>query len=395
MTPPRILVVDHAVERGGAQLAIARLVEALGRSIEATFVLPERGPFYNRLTAAGHRVELVPLGPVRTVRISGIHPLRDTAMHGPGLLAAATRIAGLARELQVHAIYTNTLKAHVYGSVAARLARLPNVVHVRDILAPPYLPQRLRHALWLFFALFPPTAVVVNSNATARAAPTRRPTLIVFSGITRRPRAAATPRAGRLTLALLGRIERWKGQDVAIRALPRILARHPDAQLVIGGGLEAGEPQYAEELHDLARCLGVEQSVEFAGFVEDPYGFFERAHIALHTSVLPEPMGQVIVEALSVGRPVIATAAGGPVEILSEGRGGILAPPGDPRALADFVLRLVDDRELYGQLSAAGLKRAGAFTIDASAQQILTLLEALRDDGMAALPSSGEGADGQ
>ncbi len=373
-----MVVLDHVTERGGGQLAMGRLADALKPEVETTFILPGRGPFEERLRTAGHPVEVVPLdGEVERIRISSVRPVADLANRGPQLLQAASRMATLARERGAQVIYSNSLKAHVYGAVAARMARLPHVVHIRDILQPPYLPVRLRHSLRLFFAVLRPAAVIANSSATARSAPVPCAPVVIPSGITRGPKAAPPPEGAPPTVALLGRLERWKGHDVAISALARIRRRLPDARLLLGGGVEVGEAAYAHELHELAGALGVADSIEFCGFVDDPYAFFARAHVALHTSVLPEPFGQVVVEAMAVGRPVVATAAGGPLEVLQLGRSGILVPPEDPAATADAAVGLLTQPDLYERLAEAALVRSGDYTIEAAASKTLQLLRTI------------------
>jgi len=369
-----MVVLDHVVERGGGQLAMARLADALKPDVESTFVLPGHGPFQERLESAGHCVEIVPLADVERIRIDNVRPLADITSRGPHLFRAALRIADLTRERGAQLVYSNSLKSHIYGALVARLARVPHVVHVRDILQPPYLPIRLRRSLQLFFGVLRPTAVVANSAATARSAPIPGNPVVIPSGITRCPEISPAPQASAPTFAMLGRIERWKGQDVALSALARIRRQLPEARLLIGGSVEVGEQAYAEELVDLADRLGLQEAVEFTGFVDDPYAFFARGHVALHTSVLPEPFGQVVVEAMATGRPVVATAAGGPLDILERGRNGILVPPNDPWATANAAVALMSDPALYKRMADAAVRAASGYGIERTATRTVELL---------------------
>ena len=101
--------------------------------------------------------------------------------------------------------------------------------------------------------------------------------------------------------------------------------------------------------------------VTFAGFVDDVAGVLAGADIAVHASVIPEPHGQVVVEAMAAGVPVIAAAAGGPAEIVTDGVDGVLVPPGDVAALANALTRLAADARLRTELGAAGRRRADAY----------------------------------
>jgi glycosyltransferase involved in cell wall biosynthesis len=135
-----------------------------------------------------------------------------------------------------------------------------------------------------------------------------------------------------IQLGLLGQIAPHKGHEDAISAL-RILG--PDYRLMFAG---AGEDSYVGTLKKLSRDL----DVEFAGFAE-PSAFFERIDVLLAPS-WEEPFGIVLLEAMASGIPVIATAAGGPLDIIRADIHGLLVPPRNPQALADAIRSLNGDR---------------------------------------------------
>jgi glycosyltransferase involved in cell wall biosynthesis len=97
--------------------------------------------------------------------------------------------------------------------------------------------------------------------------------------------------------------------------------------------------------------------------------------ILVHASVTPEPFGQVIVEAMLAGVPVIAVAGGGPSEIVTDGVDGLLYPAGDADALAQTMERLRNDPDLRVRLSAAGRIRAERFSPQAAAASVMALYE--------------------
>jgi glycosyltransferase involved in cell wall biosynthesis len=98
--------------------------------------------------------------------------------------------------------------------------------------------------------------------------------------------------------------------------------------------------------------------VTFTGHIEPAAAAFAAADIVAHTSILPEPFGRVIVEAMAAGRPVVAAAAGGALEIVREGETGRLVPPGDPAALAQALSELAADKAQRQRLGLAGRARA-------------------------------------
>jgi glycosyltransferase involved in cell wall biosynthesis len=373
---PRIAVIDHVAELSGGQLAMLRLATALGDRADFRFILGAHGPLVDALTDQGHDVEVVALGAMQGERIEDIRPARYLLKYGRALGRLVPRVVAALDGFGADVVYTNSLKAHVYGGLSARYGRRPWVAHVRDVLAPPYLGRALRASLGLFLTALRPEALIANSQATASAIPAPYHPHVIPSGIDRAPAIATVP-GFPLTLGLLGRLVEWKGQNVAIEALALIRKSLPEARLLIGGDAAQGTAAYPRHLRALVARHQLEDAVEFTGFEVDPYRFFTRCHIALHTSLLPEPFGQVIVEALAVGRPVVATQMGGPVEILG-GRGcGRLVAPDDPGALASAIRALAADRALMRSMPGAAVDRARDYTLAASADASWTLLSRL------------------
>lgn len=143
-------------------------------------------------------------------------------------------------------------------------------------------------------------------------------------------------------IGIAGNIQEWKGQRVLIEALGRLTAR-ADVHCVIAGGTHrAGEP-YADELRARIAALGLGSRVHLAGFRADIPDVMRAWDVVVHASVRPEPFGRVILEGMLLGKPVIATNAGGVPELLEHGRTGYLVPPGDVAALATTLDEVLAD----------------------------------------------------
>ena len=119
-----------------------------------------------------------------------------------------------------------------------------------------------------------------------------------------------------------------------------------------------GEDGYADALHAQARRLGISDRVVFRGFREDIWAELSQIHLLMHCSLIPEPFGQVVVEGMAAGVPVIAADAGGPAEIITHNVDGMLTAPGDVAALAAAMRRIRDDASLRRTLVSGGLARA-------------------------------------
>jgi glycosyltransferase involved in cell wall biosynthesis len=361
----RVVYVNHSGKLSGGELALLRLLPAL-QDVEAHVILAEEGPLVGRLIGAGISVEVVPLSPrVVDLRRSEVTPSGAPLRHAAQAAAYSARLAWRLRRLRPDLVHTNSLKAAFYGSAAARLARIPVVWHARDRLAPDYLPEptvRLVRAA----ARLLPTAIIANSEATlstlgrAGVGGTVVPSPVDPS-LLQLERHARTPASG-LRIGMIGRIAPFKGQHVFIEAFARAFSEGDGLhEAVVVGAPLFGEHAYEEEVKQLAVDRGVAERVRFTGFTEDVEAELARLDVLVHASVTPEPFGQVVVEGMATGLPVIASAGGGPSEIIDHELTGLLCPPGDADALAQAMLRLSRDGRLRERLGKRAAERAKDF----------------------------------
>jgi glycosyltransferase involved in cell wall biosynthesis len=175
-------------------------------------------------------------------------------------------------------------------------------------------------------------------------------------------------------VGMFGRLSRWKGQEVFLRALARL----PGVRGVIVGGALFGEEEHERHMRRLATELGLMDRVTFLGHVENPMTLMAACDVIAHCSTAPEPFGLVIVEAMLAGTPVIASDAGGAREIVVPGETGQLTPIRDDAALAAAIRRYMDDPAWSGQVARRARARAQArFSGTAMATGFLAVLETL------------------
>lgn len=171
-----------------------------------------------------------------------------------------------------------------------------------------------------------------------------------------------TNEPGLALILTVGRLVPQKDQATLIRAFARVAAKHPAKLLIIGEG------ELYRELEYLAESLEVRDRVEFAGFKGDPRPFMRAADLFVLSSAW-EGFGNVLVEAMAMGTPVVATdCPHGPREILEDGRWGTLVPVGDPNALAEAILEAL----MGGGIDASA--RARRFTVERAATEYLNVL---------------------
>lgn len=369
----RVVHLDHTAKLSGGEIALERLVAAES-SAHAHVILAEDGPLRARLEHAGATVEVLPLSSgARDIERGGAVGLGG--LRAAGATAAYTlRLARRLRQLRPDVVHTNSLKAGYYGSVAARLARVPVVWHVRDRIAEDYLPGpavRLTRVLLRRV----PDVVVANSQATAATTGVRARVIADAYQPLGPARAAKTTAA--YEIAVVGRISPWKGQDVVLRALALV----PDITARFLGAPMFGEDDYAASLGVLSRDLGLEHRVTWVGFTDQVEAHLAEVDVVVHASTIPEPFGQVVVEGMAAGRPVIATNAGGPAEIITPGVDGLLTTPGDPGDLARALESLHDPAE-RARVGAAAAMRAADFGPDQVAEAMTAVWrDAIRSRG--------------
>ena len=168
---------------------------------------------------------------------------------------------------------------------------------------------------------------------------------------------AGVAKSAHPSIVYVGRLRRYKGVDWAMRALPRVLERLPDARLeVIGDG------PFAPGLRAAARRLGVAHAVDFLGFL--PRAEKVRRLQAAWVAVQPSPKegwGLTVVEAGACGTAVVAADSPGLRDSLRDGETGLLVPYGDVARMVGALARVLVDGELRARLAAGGVAWAAGF----------------------------------
>lgn len=175
-------------------------------------------------------------------------------------------------------------------------------------------------------------------------------------------------------ITLVGGLVDWKGQDVLIDAAPRILARYPDAHFLLVGTAYGRDSTFANMVKARAADPGLGGRVRLLGSRSDVSDILALSDVVLHTSTTPEPFGRTFLEGMALGRAVIASNEGGPLDVIENGVDGLLIAPRDPQLLADAVLRLLDSRELRATLGANAAIKACSFSIERHTDTLCALL---------------------
>ncbi|HEY9791892.1 MAG TPA: glycosyltransferase family 4 protein [Candidatus Obscuribacterales bacterium] len=379
--PVNIMFIDHTAKLSGGEIALLRLISALDRErFRVSVVLFSNGKFASELKKIGVQPIILPLDS----RV--LNTRRESLGAGLflqlGIFQSVLKQIALLRDLialrKPDIVHTNSLKSDIIGGLAARLAGVPVLWHIRDRIAPDYLPSSATK-LFRLLARIVPAYLVANSNATMQTLPTGQRASVVYDGI---PKPQKTGRQNRQlstnTVGLIGRISPWKGQHIFIEAAAIVLKKRPDTRFEIIGSTMFGEEDYLRGLREQIASLGLTHAVNLVGFRDDISDALSNLSIFVHASVLPEPFGQTVLEAMAAGVPTIASDAGAIPEIVTHEETGLLVPPGDPAAMAQAILRLLDNRS-FAQTIASRARQVAIerFSINMAATRMQRIYERL------------------
>ncbi len=183
------------------------------------------------------------------------------------------------------------------------------------------------------------------------------------------------PTTGKI-VGIVARLERWKGVHTLIKAAPQVLKDRPDVTFVVVGGAHPFDPGYEQELLTEIERLGLQANVVMAGAQSNVETWMQAMDIFVHASNA-EPFGIVIVEAMALGKPVIAGSVGGPTDIITDRENGLLVDFEDHGSLATRILEVLGDEALRQRLSAAAAARAREFSTEIFAHRLVKALTEL------------------
>jgi glycosyltransferase involved in cell wall biosynthesis len=157
---------------------------------------------------------------------------------------------------------------------------------------------------------------------------------------------------------MVGRLNHWKGQVVFVHAAKMVLGRFPGAHFLVVGSVFGNDQHYLDVLKSEVERAGISDRFRICDFRRDVPEILSSLDVYVHPSLLPEPFGLVVIEAMAACRPVVATAHGGPLEMIEDGVSGHLVPPGNAAALAGKIVMCLEDRGLSGTMGKRGQERA-------------------------------------
>jgi glycosyltransferase involved in cell wall biosynthesis len=373
----RILLVHANAELYGADLVCLFIAQGMAEAgWEVEVIVPRPGPLVERLEAAGAAVTFIDPLVVRRADLRGFRALAFPF----AWLANLWRLWRFARTRRFDIVHTNTAPA-MAGYPLARWTGARHVVKVQEFFW--QRPSLVR----LLERRFTRADRVVcisrgirdqfhNPDLLARC-------VVIHLGVDVVPsEPPVTPlQSPTVSIVCVGRINVWKGQEVLLDAVAEVRHRLPPLEVRIVGDVYASEHHYRERLEAQVARLGLGDVVRFLGERRDALAIVGRSDVFVMPSRQPEPFGLALVEAMALGRPVIATDAAGPADIVTSGFDGVLVPIADSRALGEALVELVAHPEDARRMGERAAQRAAEFPVSKLVASLRALYEELLGEG--------------
>jgi len=401
----RILYVERPASVGGSVISLYELVRGLDRErYEPVVLFYGPNPYREKFQALGVQtivldegaLPMSPMGGRRDIAASlGRYSGRLARGYGAAKqlyiwlrrdLPLAWRVARIVQEEAIDLVHhNNTLSGNRATVMAGRMIGLPQVCHVRMLRRLSFIERFM--VRWVDAFIYISSAV--EQTYLGQGVPAEKGRVVHNPVDVERFAQADGAAELRADLGVgeadplisnVGRLDWWKGHDDFLHAVAEVARSHPDVKALIVGapGSTAISRAYYRRLQRLVVDLELSEHVIFTGFRADVPRIMAASDVVVHSASQPEPLGRVVIEAMAAGRPVVATAAGGVLDIVQDGVTGLLVPPKDATAMARAIQRLLEDREWANTVAQRAQQHAREhFSIDRYAAIVQKLYQKL------------------
>lgn len=341
--PVRVCFLIDSLSRAGTETQLIALIRHLDRGrVE---------PFLCLLRDRPEEPHPLEPGCCRVLRL-GVRSFRQLATPLHALL-----FARFLRQNCIDVLQLYFPDSTYFGTLTGWLARVPYIVRTRNNLGYALTPwgRRLGRLCNRVVGRTIANCEACRQSLLADEAPAPESVVVLENGVDLSrflDLPAISERSGPRRVGMVGNLRPIKEPETLVRAAASVCAAHPDVTFQI-----AGEGELRPALECLVRELGLEGLFSLPGTRADVPQFLSSLDVAVLCS-RSEGMSNAVLEYMAAGRPIVATAVGGNVELLRDGVTGLLVPPSDANCLATAIDRLLRDRELASRLGKAARRRA-------------------------------------
>jgi len=379
-----VLHIITRLDRGGSSEVLLLLAERLNKEIFSTqiisgFTQEPQEDIETYIKRTGVKIEFIP------DLCRELSPLKE--------IFALKKLYSAIKKVKPDIVHTHSSKAGILGRIAAALCNVPIIIHSPH-----------GHVFYGYFGSFQNRLIVFIERVVALLTDriinltesgkrdhielgisSPKKFVVIHCGIELEPflkvnieRKEKLRHLGipydKTVVGTVSRLEPIKGQEYFIQACKLISLKRPDVIFVIvgGGSLE-------NKLKKMAVDLDIDDRVYFLGHRKDVPELMKLFEIFVLPS-LNEGLGRVLVEAMTVGLPIIATKVGGISDVVLDGKTGLLVPPRDSHNLAESILKLLENKDLVQKMGEKGKARANIFDINKMVEKIEALYQLLNSE---------------
>lgn len=382
MKQKTILFIHQSAELYGSDKTLLYLVESIFKfdSFNVIVVLPENGSLKDLLEEKGITVIISPI-----VKLSRqMYTLKGTLCLPFNLISSLYRLRRFLKEVHIDIIHSNTM-AVLVGAFYSKIYGIKHIWHIHEIIERPKFVKNNFPKFVNFFS----DRVVFNSEATSRAFTESsngliKKSQIILNGLDRNQNNTASDikkairkelfgaDESNIVIGLIGRINKWKGQELLLESFSRISEK--GIKLVFVGSAPPGQEYFVRELKDKIIFYNVEDNCRIIPFQRNIWPIFDSIDISVIPSVDPEPFGLVALESMLAEKVVIASNHGGVTEIVKHNETGFLFEPNNKSELIMFLKQLINDEHKRFKFGREGRLRAlKKFSLDTYVSKFINL----------------------
>ena len=345
----KILFVNHSSSVSGAEKVLMRLISCLDKAlITVTVICPENRGLADDLRTQNTDVIIIPM----PLLIRSVNPVK-AIKYCFGFYRFFRQLLDYLRIVKPDIIHCNSFTSVLYSFPAARYSRIPLVWHMHDILE-----YGLFNKLFIRLAGFASQKVICVSNAVkenlVKFGVKKKKCMTIYNSIKMPIDQTKCKRgdflkefgvnSGIKVVTMIGQIAEWKGQSVFINALEKLMKHNISVKsFIVGDVISPFEESYRKSLQQMTEDLDLNDRVFFTGFRKDIQKIINDSDVIVHASIRPDPLPTVIIEAMSMGKPIVATNVGGVPELIEHEKTGLMISPLNSEMLSEAISNLLDN----------------------------------------------------
>jgi glycosyltransferase involved in cell wall biosynthesis len=341
---------------GGGEVSLLNLLKYLDRErFTPLVVFPSEGLLFQAVRKMNIKTKVIALKPLKK-------------MHLFSFIRGVTKLFCFVRKEKIDIIHSNAAASResIYSAVVAKLARIPFIYHARVLESSKGIEK--------FLTGFSTRIIAISEKVKDKFSfvKDKNKLIKIYNAVDlnefnpdikggEKVRAEFGISSKEKIVGIVGRLYPLKGVDVFLKAAAGVERKIAKIKYLIVGE-DASSGSYQKELKRQAEELSIKSEVIFTGYRTD----IPELIAAMDIFVLPslegyEAFGRVVIEAMAMSKPVVATRSGGVPEIVEDGVTGIMISPGDAEAMAEAIVSLLKDEERAKQMGLEGRQKAERF----------------------------------